>query len=201
MNVKNIKAKIIIAVLMVVLVAYGISATNAGNSATTLSYETAAQSGEETGLSIGESVKTTLGDETAVPPGEPYPIGEPYTVSFLAQQMQVSTASSNGLGVGGVSGHPGVLSLWRTDRNTGRLVPIVQPAPIQQAIFAMNDGTGKTILVLTRSYTDSTWDTNPEINQFTYRALMKITAINPNDGNIIWDNTVVTDTWTDEGLP
>lgn len=195
MNVKNMKAKIIIAVLMVILVAYGISATNAGNSATTLSYETAAQSGEETGLSIGESFKTTLSDETAtVPPGEPY------TVSFLGQQMQVSTASSNGLGVGGVSGHPGVLSLWRTDRNLGRLMPI-EPTPIQQGIFAMNDGTGKTILVLTRSYTDSIWDVNPEINQFRYRALMKITAIDPNDGNIIWDNTVVTDTWTDVNLP
>ena len=134
------------------------------------------------------SAATTFGDEMVSP------------IGFVSPAMQVSSASSNGLGVGGVSGHIGSLSLWRDDLNLQKKVS-VGTVPIQQATFAMNDGTGKTILILTRSYTDSVWDDDLDIQQFKYRALMKITAIDPNNGDILWEKTVVTDYLTDYGLP
>ncbi len=155
------KLKMIFAVLMVALAAYGISVASAA-----------------TGPSTTVSGMSPLS-----------PIG-----GF--GPMQVSSASSNGLGVGGVAGHAGTLSLWRIEGNLN--IPVaIEPATITQAVFSMNDGTGKTILILTRSYTDSIWDYDPAINQFRYEALMKITAIDPTNGAILWDETVVTDTYTD----
>lgn len=170
MRVKNMKVKIILAALMIVLVAYGISATSAKYPATT-------------------SAAIASGDEMAALS----PIG-------ISSGMQVSSASSNGLGVGGVSGHIGTLSLWRFEDNLDKKVS-VGARPIQQATFAMNDGTGKTILILTRSYTDTIWEYDLDILGFKDRALMKIMAIDPNNGDMLWEKTVVTDFRTDFDLP
>lgn len=156
------KLKIILAVLIFALAAYGISVASAATGPST----------------------TVSGLASLSPLGG---IG----------QMQVSSASSNGLGVGGVAGHTNALSLWRDDGN-GTYLPILQPAVVGNSVFAMNDGTGKTILIYTRSYTDSIWDSTVGINQLRYEALMKFMAIDPTDGTMLWEKTVVTDMWTDD---